>query len=278
MPGFEIEIRIESLDDVHVHEETIPELLEQMIHNIRLGGKIRDPLIIDSNTRVVLDGMHRVAALREIGCRYLPACLIDYRSPKVMVGCWHRVLSGRPWESKFLDFIKSLGLEAISSPLEEAFQDLEERKATAALLVGENCHLFKAPDNNIRESYEWIKRIEIAMKKEGFSIFYETKSDTEKLVKSGKVSAALLVPRVHKEEVLKAALSGNIFAHKTTRHILPVRPVNVGTTIELLRGDRTQDQVDSSLVEQLSKRKFERLPEGTLYEGQRYEEELLVFR
>ncbi|MDI6643399.1 MAG: ParB N-terminal domain-containing protein [Candidatus Hodarchaeaceae archaeon] len=274
--GLELNLRVELIDQLRIHEEIVQELLEELVREIRLSGMVRDPVIVDSNTRVVLDGMHRVAALQKIGCRYLPVCLVDYHNPKVMVGCWYRVIKGGI--GKFLDIFKLLGLGVQPSPLEDALQSLEERKATAALLTASACLLLKAPKTEIGESYAWVKRLERTFREEGFSVWYEREPDAEQQVRSGEASAALLVPRVRKEEVLEAARSGNVFAHKTTRHVLPARPVNVGVPLEWLAGGRSLDEVNRWLVESLSKRKLERLPKGSLFEGRRYDEELLVFR
>ncbi len=275
--GLELKVGIERIGEVHIHEEIVPELLEELAREIRSSGIARDPAIVDSNTRAVLDGMHRVAALQELGLRYMPVCFVDYRSPKVRVGCWYSVVKGGTGK-KFLDIFKLLGLGIEPSSPESALIALEGRKATAALLTASACHLLKAPNTEIEESHAWVKRIERAFREEGFSIAYEREPDAEQQVRSGKASAALLVPQVRKEEVIEAALSGNVFAHKTTRHILPARPVNVGVPLEWLAGDKPLAEVNRALVESLSKRKLERLPKGSLFEGRRYDEDLLVFR
>ncbi len=276
--GLELKLGIEFLDKVRIHEEIIPELLEALVSEIESSGRARDPVIVDSNTRVVLDGMHRVAALQKIGCRYLPVCLVDYQNPEVRVGCWYRVIQGADGEPKFLDIFKLLGLEVKPSPPKGALTALEGRNATAALLTKRGCYVLKAPETKIRESYAWVKRIERALREEGFGVEYENESDAEQRVQLGKAATALMVPRVRKEEVIDAALSGNVFAHKTTRHILPARPVRVDVSLEWLSGDRPLDEINRALTESLSKRKLERLAKGSLFEGRRYDEELLVFR
>ncbi|MFH1821211.1 MAG: ABC transporter ATP-binding protein [Methanobacteriota archaeon] len=273
-----MEIELVSLDKVHVHEEIIPKPLSELLHNIKSSQIFRDPVIVDSRTLVVLDGMHRVAALRDMGCRYVVACLVDYLDPKIVVGCWNRVIRGEDVESKLMGVFKLLGLKVHYSTLDEATLALAERKATAAFLTSNGCQLLKAPNTDIRESYDWIRRIEGAIKGEAFSMEYSLESESIERIKSGEAQAALLLPQVHKDEVLEASLSGNIFIHKTTRHILPARPMNVGVPLEWLMGDRPLDEVNRLLAEKLSERKLERLPYGSVYEGRKYDEELLVFR
>lgn len=275
--GVELNLGLESIDRVRIHEEIIPELREELASEMRSSGMARDPAIVDLKTRVVLDGMHRVAALQKIGCSYMPVCFVDYQNPGIKVGCWYRVIQGEARESKFVEIFKSIGLWTIPSPPEGALRALEERNATAAFLTESGCYVLKAPETKLRESYKWIKRIERALREEGFEIGYEIESDAEQKVRSRKATAALMVPRVRKEEVIDAALSGDVFAHKTTRHMLPARPVNVGVPLGWLAGDKPLDEVERALVESLSKRKLKRLPEGSLFEGRRYDEELLVF-
>lgn len=280
MQGFGLEIALVPVDGVHIHEEIIPRSLQELVSDIKSSGKVRNPVIVDANTLVVLDGMHRVAAVREIGCRYLPVCSVDYQDPNVRVGRWHRVVMGKskPAGSVFLNMARSLGLEVRNSSLDGALEALEKRIAAVALMTAENCHLLKASTTDIRECYEWVKRLEQMMMNEGLDIGYERDSEAERQVLSNKALAALLVPRVHKDEVIKAALSGKVFAHKTTRHVLPVRPMGVEVPLTWLAGDRPLDEVNRELVERLSRRKVDHLPPGSFFEDRFYDEGLLVFR
>lgn len=50
-----------------LHEETIPELLERLTQHIQLDGYVKHPIIVDEKSFVVLDGTHRVVALKKLG-------------------------------------------------------------------------------------------------------------------------------------------------------------------------------------------------------------------
>jgi hypothetical protein len=276
--GLELEIGVKPIDEVYIHEETIPWLLAQLVSDIEHNGEVRNPIIVDSNTSVVLDGMHRVTALREIGCRYLPVCLVDYTSPKINVGCWYRVIRDWVGEPRLLDVLGHLKLNVESSNFEETQVSLADRKATMALFTAANCYLAKAQKTDIMESYKWIKRFEATASGEGLHISYETEPDAVWQIRSGKYSAALLVPRTTKEEVIRSALSGELFTHKTTRHTLPARPVNVSFPLGWLTGEKSLKEVDELIEKQLSKKKLIRISRGSFYEGKRYDEELLMFR
>lgn len=276
-PGLELQLGLEELSKVRIHEEIIPELLEWLVGDIKSSGAVKDPVIVDSNALVVLDGMHRVAALRKLGCRYLPVCLVDYQSSNVRVGCWYRTIRGEIGESRFLNIFRLLGLDAEPTPSETASRALEGRQATAALLTKDACYLLKGESSEIRESYARVKRIERALRKEGMRVDYENELDAVQRARSGEVAATLMVPGVKKDEVVEAALSGNVFAHKTTRHVLSARPMHVDVPLGWLKGDRPLEELNRMLIEHLSKRGVKRLPKGALFEGRKYGEELWIF-
>jgi len=277
-PGLELRIGLEEIGKVRIHEEIIPELLEKLASTIKSDGVAKHPIIVDSNTLVVLDGMHRVAALERLGCKYLPVCLVDYRSSRVKVGCWYRAVLGDISQDRLMAILRSLELRLVTKSLREAMSALDRREALAAILAGKTCNLVKDTGMDVGEIYTWIKRLEEALGEEGLSVSYETEGDAEEKVRSGLASAILMTPRVRKEEVIEAAISGRVLAHKTTRHIVAARPMGVDVPLEWLRGERSPEEVNRMLVEHLSKRKVKRLPKGSLFEGRRYEEELWIFR
>lgn len=277
VPGLELEIKLEELKRVRIHEEIIPKLLEGLARVIESDGALNHPAIVDSNTLVVLDGMHRVAALEKLGCRYLPVCLVDYQNPNVEVGCWYRVVRGDIGRGDLLDLLKSLNFTIEPVSIERSEDALRKREAIAAALTKDGCHLVKGPSEGIRETYARVKEIEKALRDRGLGVTYETEADTKRKVELGEAAAAIMVPRVRKEEVLEAARSGNVFSYKTTRHVVPARPMSVRASLELLKSDKSPSEVNELLNQNLSKRKLKRLPKGTLFEGRRYEEELYVF-
>lgn len=276
-PGLELQLGLEDLSKVRIHEEIIPEMLEELVSEIKSSSVVRNPVIVDLNSLVVLDGMHRVAALKKMGCRYLPVCLLDYQSSNVRVGCWYRTIRGEVGESRFLDLFRLMGLSAEPVPSETASRALEERQATAALLTKDACYLLKGEGSGIRESYAWVKRIERTLGEEGLRVDYENELDAVQRARSGEVAATLMVPVVRKDEIIEAALSDNVFAHKTTRHVLSTRPMHVDVSLGWLKGDRPLEELNRMLIEHLSKRRVKRLPKSALFEKRKYEEELWIF-
>jgi uncharacterized protein (DUF1015 family) len=78
-------VEIEKLKE---HEEIKPEYLEELKNQIRSDGVLKMAIAVDKDTYVVLDGHHRLHALKKLGCTKIPVTLVDYRSPNIKVFTW----------------------------------------------------------------------------------------------------------------------------------------------------------------------------------------------
>lgn len=86
----EYEIKNINIDLLKQHEMVIECHLERLLAEIKKDGCIKDPIIADKNTLVILDGHHRFNALKRLGAKFCPVCLVDYASDKIKVGCWRK--------------------------------------------------------------------------------------------------------------------------------------------------------------------------------------------
>ncbi len=82
--------RFELLDIelLHCHEEIQLPLLERVMEEIREDGYVKKPILVADKVWVILDGHHRYEALRRLGCRRVPAYVIDYFSDVVDLELW----------------------------------------------------------------------------------------------------------------------------------------------------------------------------------------------
>ncbi len=275
-PLIDLKIRLGEIDRLRLHEETIPELTSWFTEKIKSDGCFKHPIIVDANTFVVLDGMHRVTASRNLGYRFIPICTLDYRNPNVLVGCWYRTVNHQSDLEKILGWIEDLGFTVEDSSRDAAAKLVAERKAIAAIVSRLECFAIHGTQRGIKEIYDAIKQIELKLKSKGHSIGYGAEKNALKMVSSGKVFAALVVPMVAKEEVVAAGLSGDVFNHKTTRHVIPARPLFIDVPLEFLRGPNLEE-ANKILVDRLSKKRVELLPPGQVLD-RFYEEELYVFK
>jgi len=76
------------LEALKEHEEIRPDYLEQLKNEILSDGFLKMPIAVDKKTYIILDGHHRLHALKKIGCKKIPVILFDYQSPEIEVIPW----------------------------------------------------------------------------------------------------------------------------------------------------------------------------------------------
>ena len=71
--------------DLKPHEHVIPENLEKVKNGIMKKKFLINPIIIDCEHKIVLDGHHRVQALRILGYAKVPVYMVDYLDENIKV-------------------------------------------------------------------------------------------------------------------------------------------------------------------------------------------------
>ena len=75
------------IDMLKPHEKASPLYLEILRQEILRDGILKHPIIADEKTHVILDGMHRWLALKNLGYTLIPVILVDvFQNPKIRVG------------------------------------------------------------------------------------------------------------------------------------------------------------------------------------------------
>jgi len=71
------------------HEEIYPEKVDELAEEIKKDGVVKKPLLVDKKTYTILDGHHRYWALKKLGCKRVPAFLVDYlNDDRITVTLW----------------------------------------------------------------------------------------------------------------------------------------------------------------------------------------------
>lgn len=78
-------VRVVEISQLRGHERLDPQRLFNLKAEIESDGILKRPIAVDLNTNVVLDGHHRIGALRLLGCSKIPVLFVDYQSPKIGV-------------------------------------------------------------------------------------------------------------------------------------------------------------------------------------------------
>ena len=78
-------VKLVDISKLKSHERVNKNHLKRIIREFQTSRVIRNPVVIDRKTFVVLDGHHRVAALKILGCQKIPVMFVNYQSNKVRV-------------------------------------------------------------------------------------------------------------------------------------------------------------------------------------------------
>ena len=70
------------------HEQVDQDRLLLLVKQIARDGALYSPVMVDRSSMVILDGHHRVSALKLLGCDLTPVYLVDYRDPSIRVTQW----------------------------------------------------------------------------------------------------------------------------------------------------------------------------------------------
>ena len=273
-----LEIALIDLDRLHIHEEVIPAVVDQLAESIVKDKVLRNPVMVDKNSLVVLDGMHRVAALRKIGCRRMPVCLVDYSNPTIGLFEWYRTLKGDRVEQRVTESARTLGLKLKKSKYDEGMKALEAGLADALLIMRDSCVQVVNGGQDVKSAFAVVKKLENQLITSGLNVGYETASDAEKQLKEGKVDMVFAIPPIKKSDVLKQGIRDEPFPHKVTRHTVPARPLELDVPFDMLKDEKlTTAEVNRKFLDMLNSRNVRRVPAGSVIEGRRYDEEVFLF-
>jgi ParB-like chromosome segregation protein Spo0J len=73
------------LKELKEHEETDPIHLVQIQRRIEQDGLLKNPIIVDKKTKIILDGHHRYNSLKNLNCSKIAVYFVDYSSSEIKV-------------------------------------------------------------------------------------------------------------------------------------------------------------------------------------------------
>lgn len=238
-----------------------------MTLQLRRDGIQKDPIIADASTNTVLDGMHRVGAFKELGIGYAVCSLVDYMSESVALGRWLRVYRSPAGDST-PEMAEALGLTN-RSEINDARRRLDSRKIQVAAFGGGGAFL-PVDAGGVDDGFAILRKADSTAESRSWERTFAREEELEKHARESD-EMVLLLRRFEKDEVLRAGTTGRLFPCKTSMHIVDPRPVAVDVPlVELESGSR------KTLSRRLSEKKFELLPPGSVYEGRKYKERLLL--
>jgi hypothetical protein len=268
-------ISLVEIDSLKPHEEVIDTIVNSLANSIRTQGIVRDPIVVDEDKHVILDGMHRYGALKLIECRWAPCCLVKYDNPLIKVGSWFRsfnIKDPQPLLDSLLNEGKR-GYQERKADIDEALRD----PRTVVFTQNGDCYYSQQLPDPIEAARNAV-RLERALTIRDYHVDYVTESTAIQCLRSGNADLIIPLPVFTKQQIREFGTRGLLLPHKVTRHVLPSRPLRLDVPLNMLMGHQTsQSEAARELRELLSSRKTQGKPPGSVVDGRRYDEELLVF-
>jgi len=197
------------------HEEVDPFHFKELMKKMIEDGFQRDPIIVDKESGVVLDGHHRRNILKTLGYSKIASYQVQYvEDDKIRVKTWYPIVIDS--KRRLIQTIENHGIELTPNTKNNS-KNLLALKGRTFQLAASRREVMNALLGKIKFQYVSTKNIAL------------------RLVEEGRAAGAFLFEPVTKEDVLKVALSNDPFPPKTTRHIIPSRPKNWFIPLKELR-------------------------------------------
>jgi len=78
-------ISLININKLKNHEMVCLKRLKRVKDNLLVKGYIKNPVVVDRKNNIILDGHHRVAALKQLCVNKVPAFLVNYQDKNVRV-------------------------------------------------------------------------------------------------------------------------------------------------------------------------------------------------
>lgn len=271
--GREIELSILPLNEIKPHEATISSALQSLRYDMKRTQLQRDPILVDKRSRIALDGMHRIASLVSLGAKYALCAEYEYSKPEVKLERWLRYFIA-PHEDLISKVLTLFNMEK-SAGLNEALGMVDSGTARVALLNRKESHISREKWG-VLEVYRNIGATDELCEKDKIQVSFAVEEEKFQLYSSE--SVFVLYPlALGKRDVIAMVNEGGLFPYKTTRHIVPIRPMGVYFPLNMLV-ESSLEQCEGEL-ERIVKFSNVHIEERDVwYEGRRYSEPIAVFR
>jgi hypothetical protein len=240
------------------HEDYDPRRIEKLSQRLQGEGILKNPPIaatIPGDTRyVVLDGANRVISFSQLGIPHIVAQLVSYDDPGISLDTWYHVVSGMPLGEFEDELAQVAGMQLMECTLHEARQALESEEAMAYIITQDGVRKVPCPSGCQPHDLGLLNALVGAYK--GKADIYRASNDSWELQAPTypRITALVIFPRYHPQDILQAAQRSYHFPSGITRHVIPNRALNINIPLEILAADWTLEQKRQWLQDWLMER------------------------
>jgi len=253
------DIRIVPIEELVPHEMEDPERTKRIEMRIKADGVLKNPVMVgkistDGFRMLLLDGVHRVNALKRLGCRDVVAQIVNYWSHEVEVFTWHHLIRGFD-PNHLLNKIKDIKDVVLEKARRETAQALLEKREIVSYLLFRNGDVFVVKSKGDLKAKTMKLRDVVDACRETSEIYRVTKGEADFLLKASRDSTAILfIPVYGKKDIVDLALSNVKLPAGVTRHVVSKRALGLHIDLALLKVDMSIKSKNKILREVIKER------------------------
>jgi hypothetical protein len=281
--GFQLELEVVPVESLFPHEETLPELADKLSLEFKNFANLESPIIID-RSNVVLDGNHRLFVFKKLGFKYISVCRIDYLDDRAQLRYWFRLFRN----------IRDLGvLKRVVTEMNGDIEQVGDRDGLEKAL-GErhfSCGIQKQGlyalihfggdvVKDAVDAYAVLRKVQERLIRDDVTFDYIPCQYvySRKFCEMLKADELIVwTPRITKDMLITSVKMGKVFAPKSTRHLIPARPLNVNVPSRWFKEDLSLKEINHRFTGFLENKDFRRVGPGQVVGGRYYGEDLFVF-
>jgi hypothetical protein len=238
-------IKIIPISEILLHEGVVTEWTEKLKLNIDHDGIVKNPIIVTryQGHYIALDGMHRVTALKALGCRDIVVYEVDYDDPSIGLFGWDAlILDACPVPQLLEAFAQRENLSLIKhDDYPATLENIRSHRSCFAILSRER-EVYEMKMREERYSLDLLiralKDFEADLDRRNLRIIYVADDQSEGTFQQHQKAFSLFKrPFFTKEEVVRRTIEGKILPRKSTRHLFPLRPLRIDIDFILLKED-----------------------------------------
>jgi len=222
-----------NVDKLVPHEEIVEGRLNDLVEQFKRDNAVDMPIVVaeipGSDKYLIVDGHHRWAAVKAMGLKLIPCVIIDYFSDDVGLLTWYPAIIGdvEPVLKKIVEH--GLKIVEIGCRVDD---DLLRNNAFI-ILSRERCYAI----NGGVEEQKIVSKILSELNLKGYFtlVYYGDEGEALRDLEKGEINYLFLRSKVSKNDVIEMARRNEVYAPKTTRHILPYYPAKTYTPLDKLK-------------------------------------------
>lgn len=279
----ELRLEIVPVESLLIHEQTLPSVIKKLSLEFKNWANLQNPIIVN-NDKIVLDGNHRAGVFKALHFFYIPVCKIDYFNDHVKLGYWFRLIRGMKDLDLFLDLIRrARGSVTPKSSAEELRDALTQDPFSFGIQRGAYSASVEFPRADVEDAvdaYGILETLQVQLQHHGIGLEYVADQyllDDKFCAGLDPADLVIWTPHISKKMVIDAAKKRKVFAPKSTRHLIPARPLNVNVPAKWFKENISLDEINERFEKFLQGKALRRIPPEQVINGRYYQEEIFFF-